>query len=449
MDNLSFDTALPAFVRLVGKYAGDDAVTSGRILFLRNAFGVLTAVLRDAMCSAIRADNNEAARCLAPYVEPEMVTATPAELYDDSLADIRHAVWETIRGEDGDGPAFAWLVDRRIVGADWMVSPLPPLDGPPVIVFASLKGGVGRSTALSVAAADFASRGMDVLVIDLDLEAPGIGAMLLDQGDCPRFGCLDYLVEGLLDPAASLAPRDLIGISAIVQGRGLVHVVPVVGTMAEKFPQNVTMKLARATLDISGPRGEAQSFLQRVRELVRRLSEERPYSAIFVDARAGLAETTAVAFLGLGADVLLFGVDTPQTFVGYRQLLSHLARFKVDVNPDNDWRRRLRFVHAKASADRDRQAELRDRAFEIFSDTIYDIEDSDPDGVFVAGVETFNFDLDDPEAPHTAWPILHHGDFLEFDPIGKPHQLRDDVYAPAFAPFLIKLRELVERGARA
>ena len=60
MDNLSFDTALPAFVRLVGKYAGDDAVTSGRILFLRNAFGVLTAVLRDAMCSAIRADINEA-----------------------------------------------------------------------------------------------------------------------------------------------------------------------------------------------------------------------------------------------------------------------------------------------------------------------------------------------------------------------------------------------------
>ena len=106
----------------------------------------------------------------------------------------------------------------------------------------------------------------------------------------------------------------------------------------------------------------------------------------------------------------------------------------------------MRFVHAKASADRDRQAALRDRAFEVFSDTIYDVEDSYRGDAEGAGPEPMNFDLDDPTAPHAAWPILHHAEFLEFDPIGKPHQLRDEVYAPAFAPFLSSLRELVQRG---
>ena len=445
MGDLSFDTALPAFVRLVARFAGDDAVLSGKIVFLRNAGGVLTAILRTPLDPTIRIAINEAGRSLYPYVEPELITATPAELFDNSLGKLDQAVWETI-GDDKVGPTYAWLVDRRIIGADWMIRPLLPLDGPPVVVFASIKGGVGRSTALSVAAADFASRGKDVLVVDLDLEAPGIGAMLLERGDCPKFGCLDYFVETLLNPDCLMGPRDMIGTSAIVQGRGLVHVVPVVGTLSDTFPQNVTMKLARATLDDPGAPEGSQGFLHRVRRLVRQLSANHPYHAIFVDARAGLAETTAAALLGLGADVLLFGVDTPQTFVGYRQLLAHLARFKADDDRDDDWRRRLRFVHAKASSDRDRQAAFRDRAFEVFSDTIYDVEDADRDNDGGTGREPLNFDLDDPTAPHAAWPILHHADFLEFDPVATPRHLSAEVYAPAFAPFLANLRELIKLG---
>lgn len=446
--DLTFDTALPAFVRLVSGVAGVQSVLDGEVSFLRDANGVLTAILRKPLSDETRSRIDHEAISLSPYVQADLVTATPDELGDDGLADLGGAVWETIYHGEKAGPPYAWLVDRRIVGADWMISPRPPLDGPPVVVFASLKGGVGRSTALAVAAANFASRGLDVLVIDLDLEAPGIGAMLLEQGDYPRFGCLDYFVEGLLDPARAPGPSDMVGTSAIVQGRGLVHVVPVVGSMAEKFPQNVIMKLARATLDDPQAPDGGQSFLQRVRRLVEQLSASHPYHAIFVDARAGLAETTAAALLGLGAEVLLFGIDTPQTFVGYRQLLAHLSRFKVDGDSNDDWRRRLRFVHAKASADRDRQAALRDRAFEVFSDTIYDVEDSYRGDAEGAGPEPMNFDLDDPTAPHAAWPILHHAEFLEFDPIGKPHQLRDEVYAPAFAPFLSSLRELVQRGGQ-
>src|ERR1019366_1396294 len=48
-------------------------------------------------------------------------------------------------------------------------------------LFYSFKGGVGRSLALLNAAYTLAGRGRHVLVVDMDLEAPGISSFLLGQ----------------------------------------------------------------------------------------------------------------------------------------------------------------------------------------------------------------------------------------------------------------------------
>jgi hypothetical protein len=82
--------------------------------------------------------------------------------------------------------------------------------------------------------------------------------------------------------------------------------------------------------------------------MIRDLAARHHYDVIFVDARAGLNETTAATVQGLGADVLFFGIDTPQTWDGYRYFLAHLARFKPLTGVD-DWRFRLKMVHAKAA----------------------------------------------------------------------------------------------------
>lgn len=51
------------------------------------------------------------------------------------------------------------------------------LDRPIVATFYSLRGGVGRSTALAYTARILASRGRTVLCVDMDLEAPGLTAL--------------------------------------------------------------------------------------------------------------------------------------------------------------------------------------------------------------------------------------------------------------------------------
>ena len=110
-------------------------------------------------------------------------------------------------------------------------------------------------------------------------------------------------------------------------GKGLIDVVPAVGRSSDSHPANVLAKLARAYLELPQNEGPPKSFLAQTQELLGQLSTLNQYDAILIDARAGLNESTAASILGLGADILLFGVDTPQTFASYRYLLAHLARF--------------------------------------------------------------------------------------------------------------------------
>jgi MinD-like ATPase involved in chromosome partitioning or flagellar assembly len=61
------------------------------------------------------------------------------------------------------------------------------LPAPVVATFYSLRGGVGRSTTLAQAARVLAGQGLNVLCIDMDLEAPGLA---------PLFGVEDQVVDG-------------------------------------------------------------------------------------------------------------------------------------------------------------------------------------------------------------------------------------------------------------
>lgn len=328
------------------------------------------------------------------------------------------------------------LLDRRIVGNDWLHKPSPESATPPRMVFFSFKGGVGRSTALAVLAADLARDSHNVLVIDLDLEAPGLGSVLLSDDSMPSYGALDYFVENALGGASGDFMDQMVGTSHLVQGTGLVDVVPALGKSAAKAPQNVLAKLARAYMEDPSPQGP-KSFLAQARSMVDALCLRKTYSAVLIDTRAGLNESSAASLLGLGADVLLFGVDTPQTFEGYRYLLAHLAQL-VTYSPADEWRWRLRTVHAKADASPEHLDSFRYRAFEIFSETLYDelIEEA-------SSSEAFSFDAHDEAAPHYAWPILNSDTFRHFNPLEDHTQLTDSVYAAAFGSFLTQARDLL------
>lgn len=421
---LRFDDALPAMVSLAREHF--DKATCERSLILRDATGRLTLVLRNNVEDEGRTSFDMAAReRLGAYVDGP--SATPEELFDPSLNTDTEVMTERVSIEAGNVEIH--LVDRRIVGQDWNRPDFSPAAGEtPIVTFYSCKGGVGRSTALAVAAASLSDRGKNVLIVDLDLEAPGLGPIFLPPGGLPDFGALDYFVENGLGGVDDAFLSDCVASSEITGGRGLVDVVPSVGRLGRRFPQNVLPKLGRAFLDDPDGQGSSLSFRDQTRRLIASLTGRRRYDAVLVDARSGLSENAAAVVVGLGGKVLMFGVDTSQTFESYNYLLAHLNRFVSLAKPDDDWRDRLRMIHAKAGRGAEAWVRFRNRTQELFERHLY--EEAGPDDL-----DAYNFDIDDEDAPHYPWPILYDANYEEFDPQARREQLTREFFDRSFGPF--------------
>ena len=446
---VTFDNALSTYARLVSARFGERALDDHR--FVRDVDGRLTFLLLAPTDSEkVRSLDTESRHALGSYAADPAV-AFAGDLLDPSLADgfaVQEQVNVAAAGADPEWRRVA-VVDRRIVGQDWAAGWRGPLPGvPPVLAFHSIKGGVGRSSALAVLAAHQAERGRNVLVVDLDLEAPGIGALLLAREDLPQLGVLDWLVETSLRPdtEGELIQR-CVGQSQLTRGRGAVDVLPALGRSAGEAPWTVVPKLGRGFIDHPGL---GHSHLERVRRLVALTCNEgtRQYDVVLVDVRAGLAESTAAALLGLGATVLCCGVDGPATQDGYRFLFSYFAGLDDapgQHNPaDRDWRDRFRMVHAKARVGADARRAFRERMYEVFVEAVYDADDAGDAGSDRSGAAAaFSFDYDDEDAPHWAWPIAFDLALAELDPRTHPDQLTLEFVDRAFGSFLTRAERLI------
>ncbi len=353
------------------------------------------------------------------------------------------------------GEHLVRLVDRRLVGADWLRKPAPVSGPPPRFVFASLKGGVGRSTALSVAAADIASRARRVLAIDLDMEAPGLGSILLKDGELPEFGLLDALVENGLGPLDDTFMADLVAPSALAARHGRIDVLPAFGQRSLRMPGDILAKIARAYAEDIDNDGTMSSILDQVSVIVDHFSKKEIYDAILIDARAGLHETTATAVLGLGAEVFLFGLDEPQTFQGYSALFAHLARFidpKLAARPE--WLERITMVQGKATANADVRLAFAESCQLLYERTGLVVAHTDASRATPLPAEPFDnvpwnddvedeeLHLDEPIGPRPTIAVLDDERFRLFDPTRRRDLLSSDVYRSSFGQFLDRIAEV-------
>lgn len=457
--SIHFDDSLPAFTALVQQEWGSSAIAEN--FFLRDVTGRLTFVVLNEKYSTedrtILA--SKATELLGNYVDGDgFAVATPDELFDDRLKDLTKARKLHLNSSTFSGEVL--LVDRRMVGADWLRNIAPTAAPPLRLVFASIKGGVGRSTALCILAAHLAAQGRRVLAIDMDLEAPGLGNMLLLNETLPTFGLLDYLVEQNLGPIDDQFYADMVGSSWLGGGRGRVDVIPAIGQRSISNPTNVLAKIARAYLDVgaSSKTGdlsiEPLSFMDHMRALIERLATPLRYDVILIDARAGLHETTATAVIGLGAEVLFFGLDQPQTFAGYELLFSHLATLPP-TNVDDDWRNRLRFIQAKAPESPAMREKFSQNMMELLRKYLW------PSTPLVANQisldplkDTFEvewaedmqaeiFTVADDDMPVPVIAILDNNRFNSFDPSTDRDSLEERIYSAIFGDLLTAATTMV------
>lgn len=429
---LSYDRLLDQFSELAWKQFGEECFETNTIL--RDAFGSLTLILKGNFESETRKRfDRDVAENLSKYID--LPSATPSELFQPELCE-RSGLLEPVcvDGEERLVP----VLSQNIVGSDWNSPNFDFSTKAEVLTFFSCKGGVGRSTALAIVASHLSSQGKRVLVLDLDIEAPGIGEILLSDNERPEYGILDFLTEQNFEEPSDAFLRDCIGVSDLTDGNGLIEVVPAAGRSTYEHPGTLLSKISFALTEREDNDGNKFSFLAKIQSLVSRLSDAREPDYILVDARAGLSETTAAAILGLGGGVLMFGVDTPQTFECYRYLFAHLQKFLLSHN-DTSWRENMRMVHAQARPGAEAREKFRDRTHAVFADFLYEEAD-------VEELDAFNFDIDDDNAPHFAWPIPYDANFIEFDPKEKKDQLSKEFIDRTFGVFLEGVQNMLGGG---
>jgi hypothetical protein len=412
-------------------------------VFLRDALGRLTLVVLDP--DRTGAEREELSKKinvqLGGYADPSGISvATPEELFDESLREAEIGLAFPI--DQASFKGFVRIVDRRVVGSDWLRRPGTGDPAIPRLFFVSLKGGVGRSTALCVLAAHLAAGGRRVLAIDLDLEAPGLGTMLLDHATLPRFGLLDYLVETNLAEVEDNFLRDMVGSSQLSGGRGSITVVPALGTLANDNPVNVLGKLARAYLPSEND-PSLNSFTAKIENLIDRLTEAGDHDVVLVDARAGLHESTAAAAVALQGSTLVFGMDQPQTYAGYRALLAQQA---LTLGPD--WETRIHIVEARVGPDGPSEEFMSN-----MTDILPDLHDPEPSAPIPLDALRATFDVDwgsessvdpviDREIDRT---YIYESDvFARFDPLKQPDRLSRGMYATVYGHFLQTCDDIIQ-----
>ncbi len=95
-----------------------------------------------------------------------------------------------------------------------------------ITTFYSFKGGVGRTMALVNVAVELANQGKRVLIVDFDLEAPGLDTFDLGRPDEPTPGVVDFVRDYLDTGRAPDASNYLFKSSGSVDNGGRLWVMP-------------------------------------------------------------------------------------------------------------------------------------------------------------------------------------------------------------------------------
>jgi len=286
-------------------------------------------------------------------------------------------------------PGVHWA-DRLVTGHDWWtVGDTLPENRAMRCTLYSIKGGVGRSTTAAVLAWHLARRGERVLVVDLDLESPGLTSSILSHELQPDFGVTDWFVEDLVGQGDRVMERMTAAPPWAHELQGDVRVAPAHGSESGDY----LAKLGRVYMDAGQP------WTIRLARMLGRIEAHFDPTLVLLESRSGLHDIAAAAVTDLGAEVLLFATDSDSAWSGYDTLFRHWQTRRLTARIG----KRLSIVSALTPELNTEQylEKFRETAFYLFAHRLYEQMEpnADPEDDF------FSYDLHDEHAPHDPLPI--------------------------------------------
>jgi MinD-like ATPase involved in chromosome partitioning or flagellar assembly len=389
---ITFDRVLPEVIRICHEDSATREVIA-RYCVVRDVRGRVRLIAEPTTSSVSLATLESAlVAALGAYFVAPIVSARSKALTEQKLAkhflDLPNRSWPSgwpasyrnvLGGADTPIDAGTrWTGIERTIGKEaWLTTkppkppwPLSSAGAPPIITFHSFKGGVGRTTLVAAYALWLASKAARnrVAIIDLDLEAPGVGTLFSAESER---GVLDVLVDhiatGRIDLADASIPSQLAG------DLGPKITVFPAGRMSASYVQ----KLARLDFSSTEP-GQDNPVGTALAAMLRAMKGD--HDIILLDARAGLHDLAGMSLHGLAhVDVLVFR-STTQNLAGLEQTLRTLGSREDDPE--------LVLVETLLPVKDDefeaRRQRTRARVYELLCEHVY--ADSDPPQLGDVGV---------------------------------------------------------------
>ena len=376
-EHVGFDSILPG---VVDTLRDQKHPSVQRIYVIRDVYGRVRLAVPEALeddaeaCEWLRGEAKTLRDRLGPRAHP------PEDgtlfLDKDLAVELHRDGREVLPG--------VFLVDRLLTGAGWWSVDSSKPETSTYTLY-SVKGGVGRSTTAAVLAWHLAKRGENVLVVDMDLESPGISSAMLAHTLQPEYGVVDWFVEDLVGQGDRVI-EDMIARPSWHQAlRGDVCVVPAHGAS----PGEYLAKLGRVYMDTD------VRWTRRLEGMLQKLRQITKPSIVLLESRSGLHDIAAATVTDLNAHVLLFGTNSETSWQDYGILFRHWS--KLDLA--EAIRERLSIVSG-LTPDIDTEDYLkrfRERSWELFQDHLYDSVEPTAYG--------FAFEVLEDQAPHDPLPI--------------------------------------------
>jgi MinD-like ATPase involved in chromosome partitioning or flagellar assembly len=196
-----------------------------------------------------------------------------------------------------------------------------------VICFYSYKGGVGRTTALIQVAYILAKQGRNVVLVDLDIEAPSFHLIFKEWVDDPihgvKYGLVDYLYERMVN----VDPKDhKIKISDIFVPihfdealDGNIYVFPATKELSYEYIFKLTQLQSNIIFE--------NKYME---EIMDSLEKSLKFDTVFIDSRTGINQWGAFSLLGLADQTMLIASPNEENIEGLSSIIDLMKRAGLD-----------------------------------------------------------------------------------------------------------------------
>jgi cellulose biosynthesis protein BcsQ/nucleoside-triphosphatase THEP1 len=267
-----------------------------------------------------------------------------------------------------------YFSERHLENTNWFIQEGYKLKSP-VTSFYSFKGGVGRTTATILTALLLAREGKKVMIVDFDLEAPGLASIFANQNDDSQSllsvkGFVDFLIDfesnkrditkiNLDDYYFRKNEQALVG----TQGGELI-IIPAISTDSNSSNSYIN-KLSKTNIKfINSKEYIPDLFLKKMEE---KLNPDH----ILIDTRTGINDVGGLVFNRYAQTIFLLFYGNQQNMFGLESILPELTKL-------NEKEVKFYLINSPVPLDENLAKEERgyyvERSYEIFSKNYYNEE---------------------------------------------------------------------------